>query len=307
MNRDRLAVGVDLGGTSLRVGLVPGDGRLLARDKVPTPPEGADAVLERIAGLVRDVADERWGEVAAVGVGIPAAVAPDTGAAALVPNVPGLEGRRVAEALASRLRRPVHADNDVALAVVGERWCGAAVGHDDVVLLSLGTGAGAGIVSGGRLVTGHRGAAGEIADLPLPGPVAQRDGTWFEAAVGTPALRRRAAEAGPWDGAPALLDAVGRGDAAAARVLDAWAGDVALAAMTLVAVLDPSLLVLGGGIGRRPEVVEAVTGALGRLTSRAPEVVAGTLGDWAGVVGAASQAVPSASAAGDAAGRQEHV
>ncbi|MFA9446977.1 ROK family protein [Egicoccus sp. AB-alg6-2] len=298
-------VGVDLGGTSVRVGLVAHDGRLLARTKAATDATSADAALAQIAQLVEAVAGDRWPGIAGIGVGIPAAVTPTSGRAALAPNIPGLAGRDVAAELAQALGRPVVVDNDVALALVGERWQGAARGVDDVVLLSLGTGAGAGIVSGGRLLRGVSGAAGEIADLPLPGPAAGRDGAWFEAAVGTAGLRARAATVGAWDGAEVLCDAVRDGDPLASETLDRWAADVAIGAMALVAVLDPALLVLGGGIGSRLEVLDAVTRALDGLTSRAPRIVTAALGDWAGVLGAAAQAISSAPAVGEVTVRQE--
>ncbi|GGI09279.1 ROK family protein [Egicoccus halophilus] len=299
-----LAVGVDLGGTSLRVGLVGHDGGVRRLEAEPTHPGGAEAVLAQLCVMVATVAGDAWAQVAGVGVGIPAAVSPSSGVATLAPNVPGLAGRDVGAELTRRLHRPVVVDNDVAMAVLGERACGAAVGVDDVVLLSLGTGAGAGIVSGGRLVRGATGAAGEVAELPLPAPATGRDGAWFEAAVGTPALTELARRSG-LPGVPALCDAAGAGEASAVAGLDRWAATVAEGVLVLLAVLDPALIVLGGGIGRRPEVVAAVGAALAERTSRAPRVVAGRLGDAAGVVGAALHAVPSAGSALVEGARQE--
>lgn len=125
-------------------------------------------MYDQIVAAVHEVAGTRWAEVVGVGVGIPAAVSPSTGVAALAPNIAGLAGRRPAADLTERLGRSVTVDNDVAVALLGEHAHGAAQGCDDVVLFSLGTGVGAAILSGGRLLRGHNGAAGEVADLPLP-------------------------------------------------------------------------------------------------------------------------------------------
>ncbi|MEX2504392.1 MAG: ROK family protein [Egicoccus sp.] len=89
------------------------------------------------------------------------------------------------------------------------------------------------------------------------------------------------------------------------RLLSSWADDVARGLLAVVAVVDPALVVLGGGIGRRPEVVAGITTSLAGLTSRVPRLVAGALGDWAGVVGAAMDAVPLPAATDGSADRQE--
>jgi glucokinase len=286
----RPTIGVDLGGTRLRAGIVA-DAEVVQHAAEPTDPAGGEAVLDQVARLVRSLVDAHpRGEVAGVGVGVPAAVDLRTGVVDLAQNLPDWPGLAVRDELARRLGLPVVVDNDAAAAVLGERAAGAARGVEDVVLLSLGTGVGAGIVSGGRLVRGHRGAAGEVADLPLGAdptdPTRQRAGV-YESVVGTAGLRARAATIG-MDDVPALFAAVDRGETDAERILQGFARDVALGVVALQAVLDPELVVLAGGIGARPLVAEAVGRVLPELGARPPHVVTTALGDHAGVIGAAA-------------------
>ncbi|MDQ4090688.1 MAG: ROK family protein, partial [Actinomycetota bacterium] len=176
-------VGVDVGGTKcLAVALE--SGRIVGECRVPTP-DGEEAVLDAIADAATTVAGEA--KVRGVGIGVPGLV-DRSGVLRFAPNLPGVNDFAIRADLEARLGLPVKADNDATCAAWGERQLGAAQGYDDVVLVTLGTGIGGGIVAGGRLLRGSNGFAGEIGHMVieqngLPCPCGQR-GCWERYASG---------------------------------------------------------------------------------------------------------------------------
>ena len=156
----RQVIGVDIGGTGLKLGRFNSEGQLLAEQLCPTPQPPAPgaittAVVEAIEAL------DPQGQADAVGVGLPGPMDRSARVAQVCINLPGWQQVPLAEWLESRLQRPVTLANDGNCAVLGEQWLGAAQGVDDVVLLTLGTGVGGGVILGGELFVGRRGAAAE--------------------------------------------------------------------------------------------------------------------------------------------------
>jgi glucokinase len=311
----RLVVGVDVGGTKVLGCLVDADAPdvVLLEQRASTP-MGVDALLTTIVDVV-DALRSGSGDVAgagllAVGVGVPALV-DKGGILRFAAHLPGVTGLDVASEVSARLGRPVTIDNDANCAAVAEARLGAAKGFGDVVVITLGTGIGAGIVSEGRLFRGARGFAGEPGHMQverhgLPCPCGRR-GCWerYASGSGLGHLGREAARVGRL---PALAERPGgpdavrgedvvalarQGDPGALDVLDEFARWVAVGLADLVDLLDPQVVVLGGGLVEAGAVVlEPVRRHLAEMVLGAghrdlPQVEPASLGPSAGAVGAA--------------------
>jgi len=284
-------LGFDVGGTSVRGALAGPAGEIRAETAEPTRGATSDALLDQLAALAVRLADEAGTSCATVdgvGLGVPGIVDPAGGAVGLSPNVPGVEGTDLHRRLSEVLGVPVEVDNDVNLAAAGEFWCGAARGEADFVLLNVGTGIGAGLVLGGELYRGRHGGAGELAHLPLDhtGYAELAQVAAYERSVSPSGLMRRwaelAASAAPTGsaaravsaasatarttadvaGPEALLDVAEQGDPVASQALDEEVRLLATGLAAVNALLDPGLVVVGGGLGANPVLVARVGSAL---------------------------------------------
>ncbi len=294
-----LAAAVDLGGTKLAVAISDLLGTILGEVAVPTDRRGGMRVVEQIASEIRALlasvhADPAQLRMAVIGT--PGVFHPETQHIALAPNIAGLDSIDLPGELGGRLQIPVVIENDVNLAARGEQWRGGGVGVSDFVFLSFGTGVGMGIVANGQLVRGARGAAGEIAYLPAGGdpydPRGFELGT-FESAVGSAAISARFAHAG---GAPGcsvreVFEALERNDDAAVATIEETARVIALGVASVASTLDPQLVILGGSIGARPELVAATSRYLRRCSPNPPKIQASELGTRAGLLGALATAL----------------
>jgi len=300
-------VGVDVGGTKcLAVALE--EGRMIDERRVPTP-VGEPAVLEAVAGVVAEVAGTT--ELRGVGIGMPGFV-DRAGVLRFAPNLPGVVDFPIREELEARLGIPVRADNDATCAAWGERQLGAAQGYNDVILVTLGTGIGGGIVAGGSLLRGANGFGGEIGHMVIntdgpPCPCGQR-GCWerYASGSGLAGIAQRAAAEGRAPrvlaragGEPAMVRgehvtvAAAEGDRGAQDVLAELGWWVAQGLADLANVFDPEAFVLGGGLVEagdlllnpvRAAFAELLTGAAYRPPV---DILPATLGEHAGAIGAA--------------------
>jgi glucokinase len=279
------AVGIDLGGTKVLGIVLDERGQVASEARVPTP-AGTDAVV----GAICDVVDGLGASGLPVGVGLPGLVDRD-GFLRFAPNLPGVVDVPVRARLEDALGVPVVLENDATAACWAERQLGAAGGVDDVVVVTLGTGIGGGIVSGGRLQRGANGFAGEIGHMVVdpdgpPCPCGKR-GCWERFASGS-GLARLAGRPGE-----AVTAAARGGDAASLQVMEEFARWVALGLVNLAYVLDPQLFVIGGGLVDAGDVLleptrRAFNALLAGATHRPPvSVVAAKLGEHAGAIGAA--------------------
>jgi len=265
-------VGVDLGGTKIEAIALDGDGRTLVRRRVPTPRQDYGRTLDAIADLVRDVEREA-GEPGTVGVGIPGALSPATG---LVKNANStwLIGRPFDRDLAARLGRPVRVANDADCFALSEARDGAGAGARVVFGAILGTGCGGGIVVEGKVLTGPNAVAGEWGHNPLPWPDdGERPGqpcycgkrgcieTFLSGTGLARDFRESSGESLPGEQIVARALA---GDAAADAALARYEGRLARALAALVNVLDPDVVVLGGGISNVSRLYGNVPPLLGR-------------------------------------------
>jgi len=285
--------GADLGGTKLAAALADAQGRIVAELTEPTDPRGGVHVAEQIATCADRLAKSAGINVSQtrhVMVGIPGAVDPRTGRVSLAPNIPGLEDLDILADLRGRFGPDVAIENDVNLAMLGEQALGCANGCRNAAFLSLGTGAGLGLLLDNKLFHGAHGSAGEIADLPIGrDPTAQAPVTGaFELEVGSAAIVDRYRRKGGTSAVTVrdIFRLLEEGDAVAASVLDTTARWVAIAVVTLQSLLDLELIVFGGSIGVRPELYERVRHALPTLFSRPVTIAPSRLGDRAGLVGA---------------------
>lgn len=275
-----------------------GDGTLLEIDDVPTPTTGAAAFLDAVEWAVRTAIEHASIAHLTVGIGVPGCIDRATGELVRAQNLAGLASVDLPRALAERLRASVRLDNDVNLAAIGERWRGAGRGHDDLVVLSVGTGVGAGIVSEGRLLRGARGLAAEVGDLPLfgdPRDPRQRAQGVLESHLGKRGiLAAYHARGGSREvqEVSAVTARVGQ-DPAAVATLDEVGERLAITIMALRALVDPAAVILTGGIGSDPGVVERTRAATVELLGDGIEVVASELGDRAALVGAAALSLGS--------------
>jgi len=294
-----LAAAVDLGGTKVAVAISDLLGTILGEVSVPTDRRGGIRVVEQIAREIGELlagvgADPAQLRIAVIGT--PGVFHPETQHIALAPNIAGLDRTDLPGELGARLGVPVVIENDVNLAARGEQWRGGGIGVSDFVLMAFGTGAGMGIVANGQLVRGARGAAGEIAYLPVGGdpydPRGFELGT-FESAVGSGAISDRYALAGgtPGRSVREVFEAFEQNDDAAVATIEETARVIALAVASVAATLDPQLVILGGSIGARQELVDATARYLKRCSPNPPRIRASELGTRAGLLGALATAL----------------
>jgi predicted NBD/HSP70 family sugar kinase len=291
-------LGVDVGGTKVATALADARGKLVAERSEPTDPRGSTHVFDqigRLAQLMTQSAGCEAGRIRSVVAGFPGAIDPVTHRIALVPNIRGLDGLDLRKELSRRFSGAIALENDVNLAALGEVASGCAQGRTNVAFVALGTGTGLGLVLDGQLVRGACGGAGEIAYLPIAAdttsPEALRVGA-FEHDVGSITMLRRYRSKGDTsvNSVREVFDRLNMGDAVAGEVLDATARSVALAITALQAILDLDLIVLGGSIGVRPELVERVQLEIGKVFARPVRIAASALDSRAGLIGAVSTA-----------------
>ena len=302
-------IGIDLGGTKVAAAIADLSGTVLGEREEMTSQDGGAALVRQLATLAKAVtrdAGVTWSRVDAVAVGSPGVVGPD-GTLDLASNVAGLGSLRLADELGRALRVPVAVENDVNLAAIGEMHAGVAQHCSTFALLALGTGAGAGLVIDGRLVRGSRGGAGEVAFLPIgadpASPEARRRGAFETAVSGSGVQALLAAElsrrgtAGSslrrTSDARAVFTAAASGDAVGVAVVERHAAVVAEALLAIAALIDPQMVVLGGGIGSNPVLLGPVRAAVERVVPWPLRVETSALGSRAGLIGSVHHALAS--------------
>jgi len=284
-------VGVALGPIRTQLAIADLRGERLAHQVTPTPDDlEPRALLAHVAGGVRALLRKEGvpqDRVLALGAGAPGVVDRRRGTVvALAPNLKGWSNVPMATILRKALGVPVVAENDVNLAILGERWRGAARGHDTCAFIHVGTGIGAGIVCEGALLRGHRFLAGEIGLMCMGPQYLDRDfGTrgCLETLAGLDALGARAPHGEDAERGVAELFAAARaGDRPAREAIEEVARLVGIAAANLSLVLDPSLIVVGGPLPAAGALfVDQVRRTVDRIVPGPTEIVVSTLGDEA--------------------------
>lgn len=294
MTTSALRIGIDLGGTKTEIAVLDADGGIRLRRRVPTPATGYDAMLAMLVGLVAEVEGE-LGCRCTVGMGIPGSISARTGLVRNA-NTVCLNGQPLATDLAARMGREIRVANDANCFALSEAKDGAAAGAEIVFGVILGTGCGGGLVIRGRELVGAQGIAGEWGHNPMPWPEPDElpgPTCWcgkrgcLETFLSGPAIARD--HGGDLD-AVAIAEAAEGGDPRARATLDRHASRLARALATVIDIVDPTVVVLGGGVGRIAGLADAVAQRLPAWVfcdAVSTRVVTPVHGDSSGVRGAA--------------------
>jgi fructokinase len=291
-------IGVDLGGTKIESVALGERSQIVARRRVPTPRHDYDQTLAAIVGIVHDV-EREVGATGTVGIGIPGTISPATG---LVKNANStwLNGGALADDLPARLGRPVRFANDANCFALSEASDGAGAGCSIVFGVILGTGVGGGVVVNGRVLVGCNAVAGEWGHNPLPAP---RGGEWpgpacycgrtgcIETFLSGPGMvRDYQDDGGPALSADEIVQRAERGETLASACLDRYEDRLARGLAGIINVVDPDVVVLGGGLSN----IERLYTSVPRLWTAhvfsdavATRLVRARHGDSSGVRGAA--------------------
>jgi glucokinase len=315
-------VGIDLGGTNIKGGVVDGAGKVIHFDSIETEGEkGRDHVLDRIALLalkVRDAAKLPRDAIAAVGIGSPGPLNIKKGMIYSAPNLPGWENLPLADEIRRRCGYPTFIENDANAASLAEATTGAGKGMPCMLMLTLGTGIGGGIVLNGRVWHGADDIAAELGHLSIA-----YDGVrcncgsigCVEAYASAPAVVRRAKEAMDAGGKTALarkratltcedvFKAAAKGDELAQGVVADTAKFLAVAIASLINIFNPDMVVLFGGMTNAGDqlfvpVRDEVNRRCFEIGAKRCKIVPSMLGQHAGVIGSATAAMQALQEAG---------
>jgi glucokinase len=310
-SKSDLIFAADLGGTHLRAAIVGGDGKIHYRLKQPTPQaEKPDDIVHAIVNAAHE--GERHtagsgGQISAVSIAVPGSVNFEDGVVVKAPNVPCLDGFRLAAALESELKWPAILENDANAAALGEMWQGAARGYSSVVCVTLGTGVGGGIILDGTLWRGVDGSAAEIGHLgvdPFGGvPCACGSRGCLEVYASATAIVRMTREARPRypDSilhtsedltSETVYQAGLAGDELALEVFRRMGVYLGIGLASLINLLNPEMIVIGGGLSNgwklfEQHMYQQVFERAFPLPARSVKITRAECGDDAGFLGAA--------------------
>lgn len=298
-------VAFDIGGTSIKYGLVGDDGEILEKDKVPTPLE-EQAFLSTLSEKVENFR-EKYADIRGIGISAPGVPSKD-GVMTLFGALTDLYGLPLQARLNELTGLPVAIENDANAAAIAEHWLGGAQDLTDYITIVVGTGLGGGIVQNGQVYHGAHGAAGEVGWPLYHGRNRAGNLEWCSETFRSPTvlgLMRRYNKAmesfhkEETDDTPAVLALAESGDATAFNIFDEFVGDLAQNLLNLTAVYDPEAILIGGGISENPYFMDALQNkfaafierheALSRLKSYGllGEIRRAELGNDAGMLGAA--------------------
>lgn len=301
--------GIDVGGTSVKCGLFQTDGTLADKWEIPTRTENqGENILPDVAEAIRNKMQERGidkADVAGVGIGIPGPINTKGEAACAVNLYWGF--KPVAKELSELTGLPAKAGNDANVAALGEAWKGAAAGAQNVVMATLGTGVGGGIIVDGKIVAGHHGAGGEIGHANIDHSETEKCNCGnsgcleqYTSATGIVRVARKVLESCSEQSslrgiekltAKDVLDAFKAGDALAGKIMEQVGEKLGGALAFIAAVVDPEAIVIGGGVSKAGQpLIDCIQKYYRQyafsLCKDTPMVIA-SLGNDAGIYGAA--------------------
>lgn len=302
------ALGVDIGGTTVKLGLFKTNGSLLDKWEIPTRTQNAgEYLLQDITDSIHSKLTEKGiskNSIKGIGIGVPGAVLNDEYVIRCV-NLNGWGDFNVAKKLSLLIGLPVKVINDANAAALGEMWQGGAKGYENVVFVTLGTGVGGGIIVGGRILSGKYGAAGEIGHIKIRREETESCGCGkkgcLEQYASATGIVRTAKQVLTTDlsasklrelttiQAKDIYDLAKEGDDIAVKITELMYQDLGVALATISCVCDPEVIVLGGGVSKAGDIlVEGVKKAYAEYAFPASENTLfrlASLGNDAGIYG----------------------
>ena len=307
-DKKKYVIGIDLGGTNIKGALLDFDGHTLEKIRISTDGEkGVSVVIERILTVIGDLI--KWSSVskeaiAGIGIGVPGQIDYQEGKIIFAPNL-GWHNIYIRDLIAKATGLPVYLDNDGNVAALGEMWSGAGKGYSDIIAVTIGTGIGGGIIINSRIHRGVSGSAGEIGHM-----IMQKDGPLcncgkkgcLESLTAAPAILRMAKHAMASGLYTALKDyinleakdvfiAAESGDEIAQDIISQSAEYLGLAIANLMNILNPEIVIIGGGVARAGDILlkpireKAMANSL-EVAAKAVKIVPAHLGNDAGCIGA---------------------
>lgn len=312
-------IGIDLGGTNIAVGVVNEACEIIKKDSVPTGRlRSFTEITKDMGALCKQLVQETGisdAEVAAIGIACPGSIGSDGKSVGYANNIPSLNGEPLCDAINQYFpAAKVYIENDADAAAYGEMICGAAKGEKDVIMITLGTGVGGGIMIDGKIYTGFNHAGGELGHMVIAAGGAPctcgRCGCWESYASATALIQQTAEtikqfpesvihEMIQGDTAnitgKTAFDAMQKGDAAGGAIVEQYVEYVGIGAVNLINIFRPKKLVIGGGVSKAGEALlaplrqYAEKNTYGAEVNTIPktEIVVAKLGNDAGIIGAA--------------------
>lgn len=298
-------IGIDLGGTSMKMGLVDENGQVLYETEKPTLKDAKQALNQMIEDCkkIAQQAEVSWEQIGGVGIGLPGFLDIPNGTIVRLTNL-SWENIPIKSIMEEKLQKRVEIDNDANVAALGEAWCGAGKGVRDLVCVTLGTGVGGGVIVNGQLVYGLNGFAGEIGHIQIdPDGVPCNCGQkgcleTIASATGITRLAKEALQRGESSVLPAqpttydVFQAAAKKDQVAQKVLETAISALARGFALISVVLNPARFVVGGGVAKAKERLfdplrKAYQQQALKFTAQDVEIVPALLGNQAGFIGAA--------------------
>ena len=305
-------IGIDVGGTNVKLALVSPDGKIIYSNSIPTHAEMGyeytiNNIKEAIHTLMKET-DSRAEDIQGIGFGFPGQVDYKSGVVRLAPNIPGWVDIPIAKMIEDEFHIPTRVDNDVRCAALGELNFGAGKGCENLICITVGTGIGSGLIINGKLVRGASNAAGEIGHIKLQmhdGPICGCGDTGcMEAFASGPSIVAMAENyilggkstkfrelANP-DITPYIVyEAAKTGDPVAKRIFNVIGEYIGIGLSSVINLLNPEKVIIGGGVAASGEyllnpIKETVKKRAMKIAGEAVEIVPAQLGNTAGVIGA---------------------
>ncbi|MCQ4088634.1 ROK family protein [Saccharibacillus sp. JS10] len=293
-----IAIGIDIGGTKIAIGLVDEAGSVIAQHSLHTDPaQTPSQLLHQTAQTINRLLETNSispSEVKGIGVGAPGPLDAQHGRLDSPPNLPAWHGFGVVEELRKHFGAfPIHFQNDATAATLAEKWLGAAQNVDNFIFITISTGIGAGIYMHGRLITGTSGNAGDVGFMMIEPGAAGTEGYWEQIASGTAIARQASELLGRPVHTKEAFDLAAEGEPSMRELIDLTYRRLGMGCVSLINTLDPEMIVIGGGVsqigeplleGIRDYVSQHALSPAGRRTL----IVPAALNQNAGLIGAAS-------------------